>query len=303
VMLTATPLHNRLWDIYSLIDLLALGRNHANPFGDPEHFRARFIDERHSGDRVIQKGREAEFRGIVRDYMVRTRRLDAKLPFPSRVVENTELALPADEAKLFEYVGSILGLLGPLEQASLAKALLSSPQALALQIENMSRARPQFSAPAATIRQFVDKMGATAKLQRLARIVEELKAAGGTSWRLLVFTERTETQRAIGEWLTGRGVSLAYIRGGAAASNQKAIEAFQADTPGINCIISTDAGSEGVNLQACSYLVNFDLPWNPMIVEQRIGRIQRLSSKYENVVVTNLVLKHPADAHVVGLLM
>jgi superfamily II DNA or RNA helicase len=303
VMLTATPLHNRLWDIYSLIDLLALGRNHANPFGDPDRFRARFIDERHHGDRVIQKGREAEFRGIVRDYMVRTRRLDAKLPFPSRLVENTELALPADEAKLFEYVGSILGQLGPLEQASLAKALLSSPQALALQMENMSRTRPQFSAAAAKIRQFADQMGATAKLQRLARIVEELKAAGGNSWRLLVFTERTETQRAIGEWLMEKDVRLGYVRGGAAAANQKAIEAFQADPPGINCIISTDAGSEGVNLQACSYLVNFDLPWNPMIVEQRIGRIQRLSSKYENVVVSNLVLKHPADAHVVGLLM
>lgn len=303
VMLTATPLHNRLWDIYSLIDLLALGRNHANPFGDPDRFRSRYIDERFDGDRVLKKGREAEFRGIVRDYMVRTRRLDAKLPFPARVVQNTELSIPANEAKLFDYVGSILNQLQPLEQASVAKALLSSPQALALQIENMSRTRPQFSAAALKLRDFASQVGATAKLQCLGRIIDELKAAGGTEWRLLVFTERTETQRAIGEWLTGRGVRLGFIRGGQAAANQKAIEAFQSDPPGINCIISTDAGSEGVNLQACSYLVNYDLPWNPMIVEQRIGRIQRLSSKYENVVVTNLVLKHPADAHVVGLLM
>jgi superfamily II DNA or RNA helicase len=303
VMLTATPLHNRLWDIYSLVDLLALGRNHANPFGDPDRFRARFIDERYEGDRVIQRGREAEFRGIVRDYMVRTRRLDAKLPFPSRVVQNTELSIPANETKLFDYVGSILNQLGPLEQASVAKALLSSPQALALQMENMSRSRPQFSAAAAKLREFADHVGPTAKLQRLGHIVDELKAAGGKEWRLLVFTERTETQRAIGDWLMSKGIRLGFIRGGQAAANQKAIDAFQADPPGINCIISTDAGSEGVNLQACSYLVNFDLPWNPMIVEQRIGRIQRLSSKYENVVVTNLVLKHPADAHVVGLLM
>lgn len=303
VMLTATPLHNRLWDIYSLIDLLALGRNHANPFGDPEHFRGHYIDEKHSGDRVIRKGREAEFRGIVRDYMVRTRRLDAQLPFPKREVKNRELALPAAEAELFEYVGSILGRLEPLERSSLAKALLSSPQALALQMENMSRTRPEFSAKAAEIRQLADQMGATAKLQELAEIVEELKAADGNSWRLLVFTERIETQRAIGEWLVGKGVRLGYIRGGAAAANQKAIEAFQADTPRINCIISTDAGSQGVNLQACNSLVNFDLPWNPMIVEQRIGRIQRIKSKYTNIVVINLVLKHPADAHVVGILM
>lgn len=303
VMLTATPLHNRLWDIYSLVDLLALGRNHANPFGDPDRFRDRFIDESFVGDRVIQRGRETEFRGIVRDYMVRTRRLDAQLPFPSRLVENAEIAIPPNEAKLFDYVGSILNQLPSLEQASVAKALLSSPQALARQMENMSRKRPQFTAAAAKLREFASQTETTAKLRRLGQIVDELKAAGGKEWRLLVFTERTETQQAIGDWLVTKGIRLGFIRGGQPSANQKAIDAFQADPPGINCIISTDAGSEGVNLQACSYLVNFDLPWNPMIVEQRIGRIQRLSSKYENVVVTNLVLKHPADAHVVGLLM
>jgi superfamily II DNA or RNA helicase len=303
VMLTATPLHNRLWDIYSLVDLLALGRNHANPFGDPDRFRSRFIDERYDGDRVIQGGREAEFRGIVRDYMVRTRRIDAKLPFPSRTVQNAELEIPTNEAKLFEYVGSILGKLTPLEQASVAKALLSSPQALALQIENMSHTRPQFAAAALKLRDFADGVGTTAKLQRLGRIIDKLEAGNARDWRLLVFTERTETQRAIGQWLTSKGVRIGFIRGGQAAANQAAIDAFHADPPRINCIISTDAGSEGVNLQVCGDLVNYDLPWNPMIVEQRIGRIQRLSSKFEQVAVTNLVLNHPADAHVVGLLM
>jgi len=303
VMLTATPLHNRLWDIYSLVDLLALGRNHANPFGDPDRFRSRFIDERYDGDRVIQRGREAEFRGIVRDYMVRTRRVDAKLPFPSRAVQNAVLEIPANEAKLFDFVGSILGQLAPLEQASVAKALLSSPQALALQMENMSRTRPQFAAAALKLRDFADRVGTTAKLQRLGRIVDKLKSGGEKDWRLLVFTERTETQRAIGEWLTSKGIRIGFIRGGQAAANQAAIDAFHADPPRINCIISTDAGSEGVNLQVCGDLVNYDLPWNPMIVEQRIGRIQRLSSKFEQVAVTNLVLNHPADAHVVGLLM
>lgn len=73
--------------------------------------------------------------------------------------------------------------------------------------------------------------------------------------------------------------------------------------PDIHVIISTEAGSEGVNLQAANVLVNYDLPWNPMIVEQRIGRIQRLSSNFANVSIFNIVLKNTFEEYIVGRLM
>jgi SNF2 family DNA or RNA helicase len=67
--------------------------------------------------------------------------------------------------------------------------------------------------------------------------------------------------------------------------------------------VSTEAGSEGVNLQAANVLVNFDLPWNPMIVEQRIGRIQRLASEHASVCICNMILRGTFEEYIVGRLM
>ena len=74
-------------------------------------------------------------------------------------------------------------------------------------------------------------------------------------------------------------------------------------SPRAHAIVSTDAGAEGVNLQVANVLVNYDLPWNPMIVEQRIGRVQRLASRHEFVMVCNLVAAGSVEERVVARLM
>jgi superfamily II DNA or RNA helicase len=303
LMLTATPLHNRLWDIYSLIDLLSLGRGHANPFGEEGVFRAAYINTSIPGDRVLRPEKKDDFRAIVRDYMVRTRRLDAALPFPERTVRNVVLPLSPEESQLFESVGAIISHLSGLEQASLAKALLGSPQALAAQLSNMVSRLPFLADACRKIGRYAYSQPMTAKLTYLAQLVETLRSQAPDTWRLLIFTERRETQEAIKTWCESVGVSFGLIRGGDPRGNQNSISQFKLDPPGVHVLISTDSGAEGVNLQVCNYVVNFDLPWNPMLVEQRIGRVQRLASPFQEVIVCNLVLDHPADAHVVGLLM
>ena len=67
--------------------------------------------------------------------------------------------------------------------------------------------------------------------------------------------------------------------------------------------MSTEAGSEGVNLQVGNVLVNYDLPWNPMIVEQRIGRVQRLASEHASVGIFNVMLRGTFEEYIVGRLM
>jgi SNF2 family DNA or RNA helicase len=87
LMLTATPIQNRLWDLYSLVELLTVARGHQNPFGSEGMFARKFIaDSRQTARRLKPEARE-EFRSIVYNYMSRIRRGDAKLYFPERVVQ------------------------------------------------------------------------------------------------------------------------------------------------------------------------------------------------------------------------
>ena len=78
---------------------------------------------------------------------------------------------------------------------------------------------------------------------------------------------------------------------------------FRQIPPAYRVIVSTEAGSEGVNLQIANMLVNYDLPWNPMIVEQRIGRVQRLASDHAHVSIFNMTLRGTFEEYIVGRLM
>ena len=66
-------------------------------------------------------------------------------------------------------------------------------------------------------------------------------------------------------------------------------------------LIATEAGGEGINLQFCSHIINFDLPWNPMRLEQRIGRIHRLGQE-KDVKIYNFAIKGTVEEHIMKLL-
>lgn len=298
LMLTATPIKNRLWDLYSLIDCLATAKGHANPLGTAPEFAHRFV----GGQDGLQlnRSRQAEFRQVLSQYMVRTRRSDAQLLFPERQVKTLSERATEGEIKLLGIVRRILPGLNGLLQTSLAQALMSSPEALVAQLKNMGPAYAQTAAEADT---YAASIPRSAKLTRLFGVVEELKALRPSDWRLIVFTTRKETQNSIGRAMEAAGYPVGYIRGANLAQNARTIQRFCADPPGINVIVSTDAGAEGINLQAGNVVLNYDLPWDPMIIEQRIGRVQRLASRHGQVVVINVVVAGSVEERVVARLM
>ena len=303
LMLTATPIHNRLWDLYSLVDLLTVARGHQNPFGSPGMFARKFIADNREEARHLKLDAKDEFRSIVYGYMSRMRRGDVKLFFPERVVQMHRVDPTPGELALIRAIAGPIQKLNRLAQISILQALTSSPHALIAQLNNMARKGTVPPELAATVRGIVGTMPHSAKLVGLAALVQKLKQENPNRWRLVVFTTRRETQTTIEVYLESQGLKVGLINGDSGQRNQETIARFRKDPPDIRVIVSTEAGAEGINLQVANVLVNFDLPWNPMIVEQRIGRVQRLASEHASVAIFNVMLRGTFEEYIVGRLM
>jgi SNF2 family DNA or RNA helicase len=115
----------------------------------------------------------------------------------------------------------------------------------------------------------------------------------------LVFVHYRETLARLGSLLTDAGIAFASFDGSLSGPEKDAaIAAFRDSVPVLLC---TESGGEGRNIQFCNTLINFDVPWNPMAIEQRIGRIDRIGQQRE-VYVFNLVTRGTLEEQVLVLL-
>jgi len=135
-----------------------------------------------------------------------------------------------------------------------------------------------------------------AKLRKLLEIIDEVKRReNNPDTKMIIFTEFVETQNYILDSLETLGYQTAYING--RLGLEEKIEQKNKFKDEAQFLVSTDAGGEGINLQFCSYMVNYDIPWNPMKLEQRIGRIDRIGQK-QDVKIFNFVLKDTIEEYV-----
>jgi len=130
-----------------------------------------------------------------------------------------------------------------------------------------------------------EKKEVETKLNELKKVMEEVKLKKNGE-KLLIFSESKDTLEYLVEKIRKWGYSVTYIHG--AMNLDKRIEAEHEFKEKAQIMVSTEAGGEGINLQFCWLMVNYDIPWNPNRLEQRMGRIHRYGQQYE-AYIYNLV--------------
>ena len=141
-----------------------------------------------------------------------------------------------------------------------------------------------------------ERLGPDAKAEALLDWIYRLQAEeGDPDLKVLVFTEFIPTQEMLYHFLSERGFKVVCLNGSMDMEERKrAQDAFAMDA---RILISTDAGGEGLNLQFCHVVINYDIPWNPMRLEQRIGRVDRIGQT-RTVRAVNFVLEGTVEHRV-----
>jgi superfamily II DNA or RNA helicase/DNA-binding XRE family transcriptional regulator len=147
--------------------------------------------------------------------------------------------------------------------------------------------------------------GAESKFEKLREILTDPEFAGE---KFIVFTEHKDTLNFLVQRLGGMGYTgqIAQIHGGMHyTERQEQVERFRLphDDGGARFMLCTDAAAEGINLQFCWIMINYDVPWNPARLEQRMGRIHRYGQKHDPVVILNLVAPKTREGLVLKVLL
>ncbi len=295
LLLTATPVQNDLAELYNLANILKPGL-----LGSFKAFRRIHLAD--SAGRIPKQ--PERLRETLRSVMVRHRRADVGVRLPQRKAAIYHLSLCLEERTLYdqvtryvreEYQEQAEDGRRALALVTLQRELCSSSGAVAATLGRMAareegRARSRLEALA----QMARKVRGRTKVEALQSILKEHPG------KILIYTDFLETQRFIASELARSNVSTVLYHGGLRMRERESI-IKQFASPRVRAMISTSAGAEGLNLQFCHQLVNYDLPWNPMKVEQRIGRLHRLGQKSE-VLVFNLSVVKTVEERVMDLL-
>lgn len=153
--------------------------------------------------------------------------------------------------------------------------------------------------------QKVYTQGNESKFEKLLEILHDPKYRDE---KLIIFSEHRDTLTFLVRRLEGMGYTgqIVQIHGGMDyQQRQEAVDAFRRpiETGGAKYLIATDAAGEGINLQVCWLMVNYDIPWNPARLEQRMGRIHRYGQKHDPVLIINLVAGKTREGKVMYILL
>jgi SNF2 family DNA or RNA helicase len=323
LLLTATPVENGLQDLYEMISLVAPGL-----LGTPAQFRTRHAP---AGQDVGNPRNLAELRARTRQVMVRHRRSEVALRLPQRLAETILVTPDADEWGMYTELTERVRVEAKEAPAGRRLALRS--------VVRLAGSTPAAAAPTLAKLGWADLAGAAAAITDPAKarlLVARLGEHAARGEKVLVFTAFRQTLDMVAKSVRAAGIDAAVYHGslprtdkeqaitafrhtldalatevaaagipaatyhGSMARREKdaAVASFAGDAP---VLLSTESAGEGRNLQFCHVMINLDLPWNPMQIEQRVGRLHRVGQTHD-VLLTNLACRGSIEEHILHVL-
>lgn len=294
LLLTATPVENNLMELYNLITLLKPGQ-----LKTATAFREEFMTR---GDPTSPQNR-SRLKELLGQVMIRNTRALANINIPPRFAETIRVEPTASEKDLYERINQLVAAINSTDGIGnklLLKNLLaeagSSPRAVELTLTRMLAKKdllPDHQRQIQAIRNLSRSMADTCKNRFLLELVRS--RAG----KKIIFVKFMGTLEQITDFLSWEKIPHAVFHG--QMSNQAKDEQIQSFREGRDILVTTEIGGEGRNLQFCHQMINYDLPWNPMKIEQRIGRIHRIGQENE-VRIYNLCAAGSIEDYILEIL-
>ncbi|MEK7397932.1 MAG: SNF2-related protein [Candidatus Poribacteria bacterium] len=295
LMLTATPIQGNLEELYNIITILKPGQ-----LKTISEFKKTFMQR---GDHLKPKNIQ-RLRELLSGVMVRNTRALTHVNLPPRNAHIIRIEFTEAERMLYDNLTDFVK--QNYTQAEQHRDKISRFTLRTLQEEIGSST---FSV-LPTLEKMIQKKGGNIegliKLYELAESIKDnakteamIKVINAHQDKVIVFTKFTRTLEHISDTLNKYGISFSKFAGSMSiAEKDHSIVEFSGKT---QVLVSTEIGGEGRNLQFCNAIINYDLPWNPQRIEQRIGRIHRVGQKRE-VYIFNFSAENTIESYILNVL-
>ncbi|PYZ99204.1 ATP-dependent helicase [Alteribacter lacisalsi] len=289
LLLTATPVQNKLSEVFHLISILKPGH-----LGNEDGFTKEFKDA----------DQHEELRQLVQKVMIRNRRSDSEMDWPKRVVKTVEIEFSDEEKQLYDAVTALKSRwnqkhewsIFPFTVLTLQRECCSSREAVYMTLKGLlgqEEMAPALKEELESLMEMVQGVTRHAKAEKALELVQNIDD------KVIIFTEYRATQLYLQWYFAQHGIKAVPFRGGFKRSKKDWMKQLFQDRAQV--LIATEAGGEGINLQFCHHMINYDLPWNPMRIEQRIGRIHRLGQEHD-VHIYNFAVQNTVEDHILRTL-
>jgi len=286
LMLTATPVQNSLVELFNLLTLLKPGL-----LKTEAAFKKEYVS---SSNGRVPKNPE-KLRQLMREVMVRNTRSLVDVQLPKRFATTITVTPSPSEQKLYQDLTQFLRDTEPvLDKFSRTNLLMragSSSRALTESLKNLSKRLPSDELKTLTRR--------AAQIQQVEKAKALVDLLKQSSQKTIVFTTHKATSAYLAETLQDVGIPFAEFLGDMSLKQKDAaIDTFR---DSVSVLLASETGGEGRNIQFANSIVNYDLPWNPMKIEQRIGRIHRIGQT-QDVFIFNFCLKDSIEEYILRIL-